>query len=176
MTACAKPVQADDEVSVEQQAFFDAEGDPERAIDLLTSRILADPKIVSSYLPEWAKTWARQRISNIVANGRAKIIRVVSSAQPAETGGFSKALGQAMSNEFRRLMDMPIHGGKRIADATPDEVRESAAWYQQTANGYARMACWQHAVAVEAAKNGGDTIGASLSEATLTRLWSEANV
>ncbi len=159
-----------DEVPLEQIAFDEANGDPPKAVEILTARVLAEPEIVSAHLSDWARAWAHAKIHGILAAQRKSILRSVGSSDK-----FGNSLAAAMSNELGRLMDMPIFGGKRLGDATPYEVRESAARYQAIANNNATEARWQLMVADEADEKGGGIIGKVLNEETLTRLRSEAS-
>ena len=158
-------------ISLERLALDEAGGDAPRAVEILTDRILANPEIVQAHLPDWARAWAHAKVHGLIASKRQAILRVA-----GRSDGFANALVGAMSNELARLMDTPIFGGKRMAEATPEEVRESATRYQALADNNARMARWQRLVADEAAAKKGSTIGETLTEATLARLWSEADV
>lgn len=159
-----------EELPIERIALDDANGDLPTAVNLLTARILAHPEIVKQHLPEWARAWAHAKVHGLIAARRQTILRSV-----GKSSQFSTALAGAMSNEMQRLMETPIFGGKRLADATPAEVRESAARYQALADNNAQMARWQRLVADAAAEKDAETIGAALTEATLARLWSEAD-
>lgn len=160
-----------EEVPIERIALDDADGDPQAAVEILTERILAQPEIVQAHLPEWARAWAHQKIHGLISSKRQAIIRAVNS-----NTSFTDALGAAMQSNYNRLMDMPIFGGaKRLADATPEEVRESAARYQSLAAINSQQARFQRKVADEAEKKGEGTIGKVLTEEALTRIWSEAD-
>lgn len=170
MPAAAAKVIESEEAPIEQLALDDAGGDPQAAVDLLTERILAQPEIVQEHLPDWARAWAHAKVHGLIASRRQRILRSVNSGSL-----FADALGTAMNNEWTRLMDMPIFGGKRMGDSTPEEVRESAARCHSLAADYGRKARWQKMVADEAEKKGEGVIGKVLTEDALTRLWSEAD-
>ena len=158
-----------EELPLERIALDEADGDLPLAVEILTDRILSQPEIVQAHLRDWARAWAHAKVHGLIAAKRKAIVRSINSR-----GSFAASLAGAMSNEMLRLMDTPIFGGKRIADATPAEVRDSAARYQALADNNAQMARWQRLVADEA--KDAETIGAALTEATLARLWSAADV
>ena len=168
-SSVAKVVQVIDDEPIERIALDDAKGDPVAAVELLTKRILADPDIVRDDFHKWAHSWSHAKVYGLLAQQRRTILRVVNS------DNFASALSSAMNNEMVRLMDMPIFGGKRMADATPAEVRESAKRYELLADDTARKARWQNMVAAEAEKVGADVIGAALTEDALVRLWGAAD-
>lgn len=152
-------------------ALDDADSDLEAATDALTAKLLASPELIKTHLRKIVSEWARQQIMAVLKGRRQHIIEV------ARTGSFQEGLQTAMRNELTRLMDIPIFGGKRLGDATPEEVRESAARYNALAKDTARKAHWQQLVADTAEKNGGASspIASTLSEATLNKLWEEAD-
>lgn len=169
MAVAAKVIEPE-EIPLERIALDDAGGDPQAAVELLTDRILGEPEIVQTHLRDWARTWAHQKIHGLLKSKRQAIIRAVNSNDT-----FSNALNAAMKSNFDRLMDMPIYGGKRLADATPDEVRESARRYQEVADNNSQQARFQRKVAEEAEKKGEGPIGKVLTEEALSRIWSEAD-
>ncbi len=170
MAAAARKIEPE-EVSLERLALDEAAGDPPRAVEILTERILAEPDIVQAHLRDWARAWAHAKIHYLLAARRKAILRAVGNGET-----FANGLATAMSNEFSRLMDMPIFGGKRLGDATPDEVRESAVRYQAIANNNATEAQWHRKVADAAEAKGAGLIGELLTEEELSGLRNEADV
>ncbi|AJA07461.1 hypothetical protein SKP52_02630 [Sphingopyxis fribergensis] len=156
-------------VPLERIALDDAGGDPQAAVEMLTDRILAEPEIVQSHLRDWAKAWAHAKVHSLLANQRKRILGTATGT------GFAKALAAGMEAEMGRWMDMPLYGGKLMKNATPDEVRESAASYQAIADHNAGEARWQRKVADAADAKGGGIIGKVLNEKTLAALRSEAD-
>lgn len=171
MASAALKVGPTEEVSLERMALDDAGGDMIRAVELLTSQIMAEPRIVGKeQLGTWARAWAYAKVHALVANERK------SSLRPVGNDSFGEALKGAMQTELTRLMYTPLFGGKRMCDATPDEVRESARRYAMIADDTGRKARWQEAVAEAAEKKRGRTIGEALNEKTLARLWDQSDV
>lgn len=147
-------------------------GDVVRAIDYMVERVLENEDMLRAHREEMCRIWARQRIGNALQSWRHKIIKYAEN--PAR---FADQLAGAMGAEYSRLMDMPLFGGKRLGDATALEIRESANRYASISKDAARKARWQISVA-DAAEQGGSAelpIKSILSEATLTKLWSDAD-
>lgn len=162
-----------EEIRIEQIALDDAGGDPDKAVELLTERILEQPEIVQAHLPEWAKAWAYHKVRMLLGQRRVSILAAVGGGN---SGTFADHLATAIKNEADRLMDLPIFGGKRLADATAEEVRESARRYAALASDNARKARFYDLVADAAEKKGGGVIGKVLNENGLTSLWEKADV
>lgn len=161
-----------EEIRIEQLALDDAGGDPEKAVELLTDRILEQPDIIQAHVRDWARAWAHGKVHDLLSTKRASIILAVSN----NSGNFANSLAVAMKNERDRMMDMPLFGGKRLADATPEEVRESSRRYSALASDTARKARWQSMVADAAEAKGGGIIGKALTEKALTQLWEKSDV
>lgn len=125
-----------------------------------------------------ATAWLDKTIGREISDVRRSSVR-----QSHKTGGgdvvpFQSQLTAAIADNYSRMMDAPLWGGKRIGDATPYEIRESAEQFARNGKSLARKAYWQIAVAEHAEKNGigpDERVRDSLSEATLARLWEEAN-
>lgn len=151
-------------------ALDDAGGDLETAADALSAKILSSPDLIKTHLAKIVEAWAHEQIRFALRDQRKSIVRSASAMS-------RPGLDAAMRNELARLMDMPIYGGKRIGDATPAEIRASAGQYRTSARSYGVQATWQEAVAAAAEKNGpaDKPIKSTLSEATLAKLWEEAD-
>jgi hypothetical protein len=70
------------------------------------------------------------------------------------------------------LLDFPLPGGKRLRDATADEVRAAAQFYHAQAATMARQGRWLDLVAAQVAPN--CTVGQVLDETKLGQLQSQA--
>lgn len=163
--------------TAEQQALDEAGGDASRAIEILTRSILADEVRIAELLPNLVHNWAASRIGAELANRRRAIFAAQAQHRiEIESPRIAPDLRRAARNERLRLLDTPIWGGKRLADATPAELRESARQYSEKSTDMARKARWQNAIADAAAKKGNGPVGAHLSEDAVAKLWEKANV
>lgn len=156
------------ELTLEEIALDDARGDMMEAVKILTARILANGDAVRM-MPDWARAWAYDRVHELVAQRR----RVILKEAPSKS--FGPNLEVAMRNEVGRFMNTPIFGGKRLGDATPEEVRESARRYGLLADDASRKARWYELIANEAAKKGDKPVSETLSEDDLAQMWEKSD-
>lgn len=163
-------------MDIERKALKDAKGDVGKAVTLLTERILSDKKFIDMMLPEWAKLWAYQKVHGAIAADRREVI--VTNMQSKIDGGscasFTSALKSAVASEKARFLDMRIFGGKRIADATADELRESARRYRELAEDTSIKSRFHAMIADAVDKAKAATAGQAVSEDQLSTLWNEA--
>jgi len=156
------------EITLEEEALAGADGDMVEAVNILTARILSNGD-AQRMMPEWARAWAYDRVHELVAQRRRVILR------EAPSKDFGPSLQVAMRNEIGRYMNTPIFGGKRLGDATPDEVRESARRYGLLANDANRKARWYEMIADAASKKGDAPISKTLSEQALAQMWEQSD-
>lgn len=172
MASAAFKIEPVEEVPLEREALDDAGGDMVAAVELLTRRIMAEPRVVGEdQLGSWARAWAYERVHSLVRRDRQSSLRPV-----VANDTFGQSLQGAMQAELTRMMDTPIFGGKKLRDATVEEVRESARRYALLAEDTGRKARWQNAVADVAEKKKGKTIGSALTEKVLVELWDKSDV
>ena len=158
-----------DAPSLVQDALDEADNNIAVAVDIVCNRVIADKALAKQLLPEMVKVWAREEVCGYVSRKRTKIAVV------ANSGKFSASLKSTATAEVTRLMEMPLYGGKRIGDAIPSEIRDSAGQYQAAALTMATRARWQSAVADAAERVAADKpTRETLSERDLQALW-EAN-
>jgi hypothetical protein len=171
LAPAADPEQALKASELAAQFLADANDDRDRAAELLADYLLSRPALLRVHLMSLVLTWAKGQIGAALSKRREAIISAASRPDSGER------LVSAMRNEFTRLMDMPLYGGKRLGEATAVELRESARQYAQLAKATSTQAAWQEKVAAAAEKNGSptDRISAVLSEKTLAKLWEETN-
>lgn len=167
-------VAAGEEITLEELALEEADGDMQQAVEIMTDRLLENPAYVKSLLREWAKAWAYDRVHSFVALKR----RIAMQARPNDARA-AEALRVAVRMNALRVMDTPIFGGKRLGDATVEEMRESARRYEMLADDTRRKACWHALIADEAEKRVGVSsetpIGDILSEEVVASLKEQAN-
>lgn len=147
----------------------------DEAIEALIGEMRARPHLVAANINEILHYWARAQCDVFRRAQRTNVERRVAGS----TERHRSAMGAAINAEYRRLMDMPLYGGKPISKATAAEIRESAGRYASQAGDMARKARWQIKVAdaVTLASNRPDATPAKvLSETTLSKLWNEAAV
>ncbi|MEQ5789054.1 hypothetical protein J3454_14250 [Erythrobacter sp. NFXS35] len=150
----------------------------------LVATVLADAALQARHLEYIVGIWAEAEISTAITNRRATVMREVTASVERVNGtAFQSALREAAANNLARFADMPIWGGKRLADATPAELRESARRYALLSSDAARKSRWQELVADAAdakvsakRKATPETpIGTLLDEVTLRNLWEQAD-
>ena len=161
-----------DTITAMARACLEASADNiDTAAAAMADKLLGSPDLLREHLTTVVRQWARAQILSIIGKRRMQIV--------ANQGGqnFRESLDTAMRNEYGRFMDMPLYGGKRLGDATPREVRESAEQYGAISKDARRKARWQEAIAAEAYKQGKahEPIRNTLNEAALARMWEDAN-
>lgn len=140
-----------------------------------------NPKWVSQHQDEMMRYWIGHHIRT-ASSGNHRALRgdagVGTALQPANILPFQSALTQAVNANWSRMMDAPIWGGKKIADATPDEIRESARNFALNGNSMLRRSRFEIAIAEAAEKNGAgsnEPVRNVLSPTTFEQLWEKSD-
>lgn len=148
------------------EAYSASDGSIQAAVDTLYQLATADKTFIAEKLPEIVRAWCDERIRMHVG-----AIRLSTWTPPnADPKGKGARLTNAIANS---LLDFPLPGGKRLGDATPQEVRAGAAMYRMQADDMAWKARWLEKVADAAGRK--RTISAALSESDLRKLQEQTN-
>lgn len=157
--------------AVVRELFDDCGRDPTRTVDHLVARVKTDPAFRDQHLDAMAREWADRCVRSVMTSIRSN---VVAANNPSR---LASALELAGRNEAVRLMDMPIWGGKRLGDATPPELDESALNYAKQSKDMAIKSRFQARIADLVRKHAGEdaTVAQAVSAATLQQAWDEIN-
>jgi len=151
------------------------------AVDWALGWIRSNPAWRAAHEEEIIRAWLVVRVGMVTKNERQ------ACAEERQGGGYStanvtpfkSALTEAVNANYSRMIDSPIWGGKRIGDATPEEIRESARQFDLHGKSMIRKARWQVAVADAAEANGAgvnEPVRSALTPKTFEQLWEEADV
>ncbi len=126
--------------SLVTRAWNDSDGTIEDAIGILFDYAGRDKTFISEHLPALLKAWCRDEISGLVGAIRLKAWR---PPNMSETGN-----GARLRAAFKMtLLDFPLPGGKRLGDASAQDVRDGATHYALLAADTAHKARWLFKVA-----------------------------
>lgn len=171
-----------EEVSIPKlvrEAIDSSDGTVMEASFTLKKMVLDDAALVSSLLDMVVDDWADYRVRKELTSRRTYRlggVRTVPDTNIVEVDG--AVFRNAINANAARMMDVPLWGGKRLGDATAEEIRQSAENYRTNGNNMLHKARWQFAVADAADKNklgDKDRIRDILSEATISKLWEETS-
>jgi len=153
--------------SLVTRAWDDSDGTTEDASDILFNYATRDRDFIAAKLPEIVKSWARDQIGGHV--GRMRLASWTPPNMDATGKGarFRAAFSQS-------IMDFPLPGGQRLGDATPDDVKKGAQFYEVNASDMAHKSRWLYAVA--SAAGDASRIQDALTEAELRALQETTNV
>lgn len=139
------------------------------------------PDWEKAHLPAMRAAWVGTLLSVANADQRRSLanqvgqsaVRGASNSTPrASADAFVRDLAGAVQRNHLRMMDMPLWGGKRLRDATPDEIRASAEQYRTRGSTMLRLARFQTAVAEKAAAaDMTKPIGSTMSADEIDALW-----
>lgn len=162
-----------------KMAMENTDGSRAAGTEWIIKWLSENPNWLNAHLSDVCRDWASNQVGLQLNKSRHVSIFGNVRKDKKPTLVQSRPLKTAIEGEYSRFMDFPLHGtGKKIGDATPAEVRESAEKFALSGRSIMRRARWQFAVADAALKNatsGTDCIRESLSEATLYNLWEESN-
>ncbi|RYG81390.1 MAG: hypothetical protein EON59_14700 [Alphaproteobacteria bacterium] len=151
------------------------------ATEWMVAYIRDNPSWASCHADEMARRWANDTVGREIMTASQStfgVRRVGHAASEATVVPFQSALTEAVNSNFSRLMDSPIWGGKKIGDATPEEIRESARQFGDNGRTLLRKSRWQLAIADAAEKNGAginEPVRKVLSPKTFEQLWEQTD-
>lgn len=148
------------ESTIIKRAFDQSDGTIEDATDRLFDLVTADKIFIAEHMPAILRTWCGDQIGALVGN-----IRLKAWTPPnADPGQRQSRLTEAVMS----LLDFPLPGGKRLADASRPEVEAGALFYRKQADDMAWKARWLQLIA---AKMGDQpNVAAALDAADLAKM------
>lgn len=149
-------------------ALGQSNNDVQTAAEALTKQLLSDAVLLQAFEDHLYRA-AYDLVSHFVRGDRRRSLSVVTGGNVG--GGLLASAGtghgrSAASNEG--LMFFPIHGGKRIKDATAAEIRASGEFYLKQGATMTGLGRWQVAVAAHL------DAGKKLTEDALRKLHAKA--
>lgn len=158
--------QTDRAPSLATRAWNESDQTLEDATDILFDCVVDDKEFLAEKMPQILRAWCYEQISSHVSR-----IRLASWTAPNyQKQSKTERIRLAFSD---KLMDFPLIGGKRLGDASKDEVQASAASYLEQANTLAHRGRWLNAVAKKL--NANTTVSQALTEAELRELQEKTN-
>ena len=149
-----------------RQALKASGNDTAAAVQSLLEQFLDDKRTLQTVLQDVITIAARSMVNAAIAAQRQSIIRKVEDV----TAGRARVLALARGN--LGIMDFPLAGGVRLAEADRDKVAEQASLYGMHAADMAHKARWLNAIARRLPA--GKTVAAVLTEDEVSRLFMEA--
>ncbi|MGN6290428.1 MAG: hypothetical protein ACTHNA_14330 [Sphingopyxis terrae] len=158
----------------------DAVGTEAESTSWIVDWVKADKNFLRDNLDEIVACWARNLMARYRNDERRNIVGGSRHLAASDTAppAYSSQLSAAINANFSRLMDRPIWGGKKIADATPEEIRASARDFSLRGNTMLREARFNNLIADAAEKNGvgiNEPVRTGLSPKTFEQLWEESD-
>ncbi len=150
-----------------RQARIEADGNDNRALDLLKQRIERDGALRDFMVDEACRDYLR---SAVVAT-RATIERQA-WAVPAQAG--ERMAGALRNRESAYDWPLPIEGGKTLRNATRADIKASAAYHRGQAGGHVRRAEMYEAIDRRMARAKAETVRGCFSEDQIEKLLSES--
>lgn len=145
-----------------RDALDKAGGDIAAAVDVMHRTMRSDRALYAAVMEPLERSACYEAIASIIRQSRAKVWQAPNAA--ADTGGRILAL-------VRHLMDFPLPGGKRLADATKVDLVAAAEFYSKQAGDMAHKSRWLAAVAGKLGDS--DVVRTTLDEAALAALQKE---
>lgn len=148
-----------------------------KATDWAFDWLKQNPAWAANYAEDMARKWAEAQVGYALKVARRKIGQASTSPSPVVVP-FQSQMTAAIEANYSRMIDAPIWGGKKIGDATPQEIRESADQYHKQGSNMIRKSAWQIAIAEAAEKNGAginEPVRKVLAPKTFEQLWEETD-
>lgn len=151
--------------SLARQAYDASDGTIQDATEILFRRATSDHAFITEKLPEIVRSWCAEQIGHLVGS-----VRLAAWTAPNYD---AKGKGERLANAITAsLLDFPLPGGKRLADATPEEVREGAAFFRSQAEDMSWKARWLDKVAEKVGRK--PRVAAAVTEADLRKMQEAA--
>lgn len=165
---------ADSEVNIRELvalALEKTDGTVDEATNWLVDHVRTDAQLYAALAEQALHVFAREHVGKYLSDRR----RELPATMPAKVVPIDGSVFRNAVND--RYMSRPIWGGKAIGDCTAAEISASAERFDSQARTMTREAAWQAAVAKAVEANGPSEqrVRDCLSEATLSKLWEEAD-
>lgn len=112
-----------------EEAWTQSGGDESTAADALYSAMTADPALLYALLPDIVRSWCGQQLVDATTTFES------GSSQPKLRSVFMES-----------LFDFPLPNGKRLGDASGEEIQEAAATWAASADGASETRSWLEAM------------------------------
>jgi hypothetical protein len=155
--AQAEPISVDHEA---RKALDAANGDVVKAVTILERKARSEPLIANALVMPLLKTACYDAIRAVCRHDRRKVW----TSPNYSAGGNGERVHQLASS----LMDFPLPGGKKLAQATRDDLQEAGKFYGMQADNMAHKARWLLAIADRL--EGRKMVKSCLSESDLVSL------
>ncbi len=146
-------------------ALVECDGDVDRAIAVVTERLLSDVVLLRVLIEPAVRSAASTNVQGAVRAERASIIRRAAN-RPALNGA---AIMQTLRSN---LLDFPLAGGLRLRDATRADVLAQVDRYASQASDLSHKAAWLRAIAD--ATKGRKRVGECVTAEQAQKLFDEA--
>lgn len=151
-----------------REALDAADGDVVKATEIMTARVLKDPTLYRPLMDPLVKNAC---YSAITAQCHSQRRTIWNAAQPSAEHQRNRVVALA-GGTMNTLMDFPLPGGMKLADAKRDDVTAAADFYGKQSKDMGSKAKWLQLIAqhVPAKK----TVKQVLTDARLAELRQEA--
>jgi hypothetical protein len=137
------------------------DNDTQKAADALVRRLHRNHPLLRAVIEHAIQTAVDTCVEHSMRGQRATILR---SAEQGRTAAVAQGTFMA-----RVLLDFPLANGRRLRDATREEVEEQAERYEHLADDMGRKARWLSAVAH--LTPAGERVGKVISNERALELW-----
>lgn len=151
------------------QILEQAGGDRSRATQLMVDRLRDDPEVGQTIIDRALKIAAAQAIAHVLAYRRTRILTQSPHERSLVT---QKASDRAVAFASARLAEFPLPSGKRLGDATRDDLQIAVTTFQRGIATLGRRANWLLLIAQKMPPL--KTVGEVFSEQDLERTALEA--
>lgn len=152
-----------EEPNIVQEAVDASGGDESQAVEILYSRVVSDADFLKSELPTLVRRWCQSQIGTLLGAQRVK------AWKPQPVTHNPNRLNAAIR---ANLLDYPLPRGKRLGDASTDDLAQASGYYWGVSNSNAHKARWLDAIA--ARMGNAHRVEDALTEADLQALQIEA--
>lgn len=146
--------------------MIDETPDSNAAAEAMLAWMDAHPNWEKVHLPAMRTAWVNLQIGAMLSNHRRELMERTAREQQRSLAleRLDKVVGEspivtatkpvvdfaaALRENYRRMIDMPLWGGKRLGDATMAEIAESARRFHLSSKTMERQARFHAAVAAE---------------------------
>lgn len=168
MNAHAMIEEVDSVATCARLALAESKGDPGKATEKLVARVRKDKALREAILDPLVEYACNQAVMREVRVNRGNVWVPPSPERLARMPDAERV--RALANGT--LLMFPLPGGKRLGEATREEVAEAARFYERQAGDMAHKARWLQLVAQSIPD--GKTAGKVLSDERLRDLQTEA--
>jgi hypothetical protein len=128
-----------------REAWQQADGDVDAAVDTVMSKLKADPALMRSALDPMLQWACRSAVETIMRASRHQYRQAASAPSQNVIDGLRSRAERVVLN----LMDFPLRGGKKLGDATGSELIEEAVDRESRASTMIRDARWFRLIAAD---------------------------